>query len=60
MIIVFVQFSGSCDTVASLMKIPQYFLPECPEADNTQVCDKETSAVTRRLRLFEISQSYNM
>lgn len=30
------KFSGSCDTVASLMKIPQYFLPECPEADNTQ------------------------
>ncbi|KAK9538177.1 hypothetical protein VZT92_005729 [Zoarces viviparus] len=30
------KFSGSCDTVASLMKIPQYFLPDCPEADNTQ------------------------
>uniref|UniRef100_A0A8C9X0E7 Cohesin subunit SA n=1 Tax=Sander lucioperca TaxID=283035 RepID=A0A8C9X0E7_SANLU len=26
----------SCDIVASLMKIPQYFLSECPEADNTQ------------------------
>ncbi|KAM8855582.1 cohesin subunit SA-2 isoform 2-T4 [Spinachia spinachia] len=30
------KFSGSCDSVASLMKIPQYFLPERPEADNTQ------------------------
>ncbi|KAF1382811.1 hypothetical protein PFLUV_G00147670 [Perca fluviatilis] len=30
------KFSGSCDIVASLMKIPQYFLSECPEADNTQ------------------------
>lgn len=31
------KFSGSPDIVASLMKIPQYFLPECPEAENTQV-----------------------
>ncbi|XP_035532229.1 cohesin subunit SA-2 [Morone saxatilis] len=30
------KFSSSCDIVASLMKIPQYFLPECPEAENTQ------------------------
>lgn len=30
------KFSGSCDVVASLLKIPQYFLPECPEAENTQ------------------------
>ncbi|XP_028447448.1 cohesin subunit SA-2 isoform X4 [Perca flavescens] len=30
------KFSGSCDIVASLMKIPQYFLSECPEADHTQ------------------------
>ncbi|XP_059198613.1 cohesin subunit SA-2 [Centropristis striata] len=30
------KFSGNCDVVASLMKIPQYFLPECPEAENTQ------------------------
>ncbi|XP_029314249.1 cohesin subunit SA-2 isoform X2 [Cottoperca gobio] len=30
------KFSGTCDIVASLMKIPQYFLSECPEADNTQ------------------------
>ncbi|XP_044073154.1 cohesin subunit SA-2 isoform X1 [Siniperca chuatsi] len=30
------KFSSSCDVVASLMKIPQYFLPECPEAENTQ------------------------
>ncbi|XP_068428876.1 cohesin subunit SA-2 isoform X2 [Clinocottus analis] len=30
------KFSGSCDTVASLMKIPQYFLPECHEAGSTQ------------------------
>ncbi|CAK6959104.1 cohesin subunit SA-2 [Scomber scombrus] len=31
------KFSGSSDIVASLMKIPQYFLPECPEAANTEV-----------------------
>ncbi|KAM9347320.1 cohesin subunit SA-2 [Symphorus nematophorus] len=30
------KFSSSCDIVASLMKIPQYFLPECLEAENTQ------------------------
>ncbi|GAA6224102.1 cohesin subunit SA-2-like [Lates japonicus] len=30
------KFSGSWDTVSSLMRIPQYFLPECPEAENTQ------------------------
>ncbi|XP_037645354.1 cohesin subunit SA-2 isoform X1 [Sebastes umbrosus] len=30
------KFSGSSDIVASLIKIPQHFLPECPEADNTQ------------------------
>lgn len=36
--ILFVQFSSSCDIVSSLMKIPQHFLPECPEAENTQVC----------------------
>ncbi|KAM7380244.1 hypothetical protein PAMP_003556 [Pampus punctatissimus] len=31
------KFSGSSDIVASLMKIPQYFLPECLEAGNAQV-----------------------
>uniref|UniRef100_A0A3Q1EH89 Cohesin subunit SA n=1 Tax=Acanthochromis polyacanthus TaxID=80966 RepID=A0A3Q1EH89_9TELE len=31
------KFSSSYDIVASLMRIPQYFLPECPEAENTQV-----------------------
>ncbi|XP_068592758.1 cohesin subunit SA-2 [Cebidichthys violaceus] len=30
------KFSGSCDTVSSLMKIPQYFLTKCPEAVDTQ------------------------
>lgn len=30
------KFSSSCDIVSSLMKIPQHFLPECPEAENTQ------------------------
>ncbi|XP_041806780.1 cohesin subunit SA-2 [Chelmon rostratus] len=30
------KFSSSCDIVASLMKIPQYFLTECPEAENAQ------------------------
>ncbi|XP_054470907.1 cohesin subunit SA-2 isoform X2 [Anoplopoma fimbria] len=30
------KFSGSCEIVAYLMKIPQYFHPECPAADNTQ------------------------
>lgn len=31
------KFSSSYDIVASLMRIPQYFLPECPEAENTQM-----------------------
>ncbi|KAM3862292.1 cohesin subunit SA-2 [Diretmus argenteus] len=31
------KFSRSWDMVASLMKIPQYFLPECPAAERTQV-----------------------
>lgn len=31
------QFSSSCDIVASLMKIPQYFLPECINTHDTQV-----------------------
>uniref|UniRef100_UPI0037E7FB19 cohesin subunit SA-2 n=1 Tax=Semicossyphus pulcher TaxID=241346 RepID=UPI0037E7FB19 len=30
------KFSGSCDVVASLMKIPQHFILECPQAGNTQ------------------------
>ncbi|XP_056245150.1 cohesin subunit SA-2 [Seriola aureovittata] len=30
------KFSSSRDVVASLMRIPQYFLPECPEAENSQ------------------------
>nr|XP_020465183.1 cohesin subunit SA-2-like [Monopterus albus] len=34
------KFSGSWDIVASLMKIPQYFLPECPQAENTQVVSR--------------------
>lgn len=34
----YMQFSSSCDIVASLMKIPQYFLPECINTQNTQVC----------------------
>lgn len=34
----FVQFSGHCDAVASLMKIPQFFVPDCPVDDITQVC----------------------
>lgn len=31
------QFSSSCDIVASLMKIPQFFLPECINTEDTQV-----------------------
>lgn len=30
------KFSGSSDILASLMRIPQHFLPECPQAENTQ------------------------
>ncbi|XP_029386582.1 cohesin subunit SA-2 isoform X1 [Echeneis naucrates] len=30
------KFSSNPDIVSSLMRIPQYFLPDCPEADNTQ------------------------
>ncbi|XP_076011271.1 cohesin subunit SA-2 isoform X2 [Genypterus blacodes] len=31
------KFSSSDDIIASLMKIPQYFLPECPKAEGTQL-----------------------
>ncbi|XP_024919417.1 cohesin subunit SA-2 isoform X3 [Cynoglossus semilaevis] len=31
------KFSGHCDAVASLMKIPQFFVPDCPVDDITQV-----------------------
>lgn len=34
----YLQFSSCCDVMASLMKIPQYFLPECINTENTQVC----------------------
>ncbi|XP_062257949.1 cohesin subunit SA-2 isoform X3 [Platichthys flesus] len=30
------KFSSSADVVASLLRIPQFFIPECPEAENTQ------------------------
>ncbi|XP_035030601.2 cohesin subunit SA-2 isoform X1 [Hippoglossus stenolepis] len=30
------KFSSSSDVVASLLRIPQFFIPECPEAENTQ------------------------
>ncbi|XP_038576945.1 cohesin subunit SA-2 isoform X2 [Micropterus salmoides] len=42
------KFSSSGDIAASLMKIPQYFLPKCPEAENTQSVSRlmeEMSAV---------------
>lgn len=32
------QFSSNPDIVALLMKIPQHFLLERPEAEHTQVC----------------------
>ncbi|CAL8267357.1 unnamed protein product [Lota lota] len=35
------KFAGRWDAVASLMKIPQYFLPECPAVENTQVTSEE-------------------
>ncbi|CAL8320031.1 unnamed protein product [Merluccius merluccius] len=35
------KFSGHWDVMASLMKIPQYFLPECPAAENTEVTSEE-------------------
>ncbi|XP_056145578.1 cohesin subunit SA-2 [Lampris incognitus] len=31
------KFSRSSDIVTSLMKIPQFFLPECPAVENTQL-----------------------
>ncbi|XP_057708172.1 cohesin subunit SA-2 isoform X2 [Corythoichthys intestinalis] len=34
------KFSGRWDIVASLMRIPQYFLPESPEALNTQMVSR--------------------
>ncbi|XP_077435821.1 cohesin subunit SA-2 isoform X2 [Vanacampus margaritifer] len=35
-----VKFSGRWDIVASLMRIPQYFVPESPEAQNTQLVSR--------------------
>ncbi|KAI4806055.1 hypothetical protein KUCAC02_010646 [Chaenocephalus aceratus] len=35
--------SESSDCVASLMKIPQFFLPECPDSDNTQAVSALTA-----------------
>uniref|UniRef100_A0A1A8KP33 Cohesin subunit SA n=1 Tax=Nothobranchius kuhntae TaxID=321403 RepID=A0A1A8KP33_NOTKU len=29
------KFSCSCDSITSLMRIPQFFLPDCPETGNT-------------------------
>uniref|UniRef100_A0A3Q3X503 Cohesin subunit SA n=1 Tax=Mola mola TaxID=94237 RepID=A0A3Q3X503_MOLML len=37
------KFSSRCEIVASLVKIPQYFLPESPEAGNTQVPEMSTA-----------------
>ncbi|KAI9530119.1 hypothetical protein NQZ68_004136 [Dissostichus eleginoides] len=37
------KFSESSDCVASLMKIPQFFLPECPDSDNTQAVSALTA-----------------
>ncbi|XP_037136586.1 cohesin subunit SA-2 isoform X1 [Syngnathus acus] len=34
------KFSGRWDIVASLMRIPQYFLPDSPEAQNTQLVSR--------------------
>ncbi|XP_063743447.1 cohesin subunit SA-2 isoform X2 [Eleginops maclovinus] len=39
------KFSQSGDSVASLMKIPQFFLPDCPDADNTQAVSALTAEI---------------
>ncbi|XP_051938433.1 cohesin subunit SA-2 isoform X3 [Hippocampus zosterae] len=39
------KFSGRWDIVASLMRIPQYFLPESPEAKNTQLVSRLLSEI---------------
>ncbi|XP_028291564.1 cohesin subunit SA-2 isoform X2 [Gouania willdenowi] len=45
------KFSGCSDVVASLMRIPQYFSPECPEAENSQVMSSLVSAMAAVLDL---------
>ncbi|CAL8370554.1 unnamed protein product [Arctogadus glacialis] len=35
------KFAGRWDTIASLMKIPQFFVPECLTAENTQAASEE-------------------
>lgn len=45
------KFSHSWDIVVSLMKIPQYFIPECPEAENTQVVSSLMAEVGAVLEL---------
>ncbi|XP_028992474.1 cohesin subunit SA-2 [Betta splendens] len=45
------KFSGNSDVAASLMKIPQYFIPECPGAENTQVVSCLLAAMEAVLNL---------
>lgn len=45
------KFSSSYDIVASLMRIPQYFLPECPEAEDTQMVSSLTAEMEAVLDL---------
>uniref|UniRef100_A0A665VQU9 Cohesin subunit SA n=1 Tax=Echeneis naucrates TaxID=173247 RepID=A0A665VQU9_ECHNA len=42
------KFSSNPDIVSSLMRIPQYFLPDCPEADNTQVRSQTFTVLDRQ------------
>ncbi|XP_034042350.1 cohesin subunit SA-2 isoform X2 [Thalassophryne amazonica] len=39
------KFSSSADVVASLMKIPQYFITECRQAENTQAISSLVAAM---------------
>uniref|UniRef100_A0A669F4R1 Cohesin subunit SA n=1 Tax=Oreochromis niloticus TaxID=8128 RepID=A0A669F4R1_ORENI len=49
----------SSDILASLMRIPQYFLPECPHAENTQVCahlhSRFNAAAVASLKIFGLN-----
>lgn len=51
----YLQFSSCCDIMASLMKIPQYFLPECINTENTEVC---CSALVYNYNIDHIFKEY--
>uniref|UniRef100_H3C8Q5 Cohesin subunit SA n=1 Tax=Tetraodon nigroviridis TaxID=99883 RepID=H3C8Q5_TETNG len=49
------KFSTCCDVVASLMRIPQYFLPECIDAENAQAVSSLVAEMAAALELHSSS-----